>query len=83
MGRGGEYIFVIQEVEHEKSPTRGARGPWIRFGYYRREKGEKKYRWGSQTTFHANRGITEDLIRQAVKKGILRLDHRKKSKRAA
>lgn len=71
-GKGGDYLFVIQKIEYEKSPS-SARGPWIRFGYYRKEHDEGEYRWGSQTTFHADKETTERIIHKAVEKGILDL----------
>ena len=46
-GKGGHYLMVIEKIlwQDQREPT-------VRFGYYRRERDEKKWRWGSQTTFH-------------------------------
>jgi len=64
-GNGGSYLMVI-----EKIPMEGARKPTIRFGYYRKETSEKRWRWGSQTTFHFGKGKTERIIRKAIAKGF-------------
>jgi len=61
----GEYCFVIQLIEHPNGENR------IRFGYYRRKEGAKKFRWGSQTTYHVPVGFTRELIKMAEKEGIL------------
>ena len=66
-GDGGDYLFVIQTISYEKEPGK----PYVRFGYYRKEHHEKKWRWGSQTTFHTDKKTTEKIIRKAIAKGIL------------
>ena len=59
--------MVIEEIVWE-----GERGRTIRFGYYRKEKKEKPWRWGSQTTFHFQKWTTEKILRKAVAKGYLK-----------
>src|SRR2546426_5848062 len=66
-GKGGDYLFVIQKIHYDKEP----RKHYIRFGYYRKEHHEKRWRWGSQTTFHTDRRTTEKIIRKAIAKEIL------------
>ena len=72
-GKGGDYLFVIQKIKYEKLPDPEKKNPWIRFGYYRKEHDEEEYRWGSQTTFHADKETTEKIIKKAIDKGILDL----------
>jgi hypothetical protein len=67
-GKGGDYLMVIEEIIWE-----GARQPTVRFGYYRKERHEKKWRWGSQTTFHFGKSKTEGIIRKAIAKGFLNI----------
>ena len=61
----GEYCFVIQLVEYPKGEDR------VRFGYYRKKPGGKKFTWGSQTTYQAPVSFTKELIKLAEKEGIL------------
>jgi hypothetical protein len=61
----GEYCFVIQLIEQPDGENR------IRFGYYRRKDGTKKFRWGSQTTFDTTVSFTKELIKMAELEGIL------------
>ena len=72
-GKGGDYLFVIQKIEYEDVPEPDAENPWIRFGYYRKEHDEDKYRWGSQTTFHVDKRRVEEIVKKAVDKGFLEL----------
>ncbi|HBA38612.1 MAG TPA: hypothetical protein DCZ05_02385 [Deltaproteobacteria bacterium] len=68
-GEGGDYLFVIQKIDHpDWSPRSG-----IRFGYYRKEKREEKWRWGSQTTFHTDKSTAETIIRKAIAKRLLNI----------
>jgi hypothetical protein len=64
---GGDYLFVIQKIISPDRPRKTG----IRFGYYRKEKNEKVWRWGSQTTFHTDKGTTEKILRKAVARGLL------------
>jgi hypothetical protein len=65
--RRGDYLMVIQEIIGSDQITR------IRFGYYRKEKHEKVWRWGSQTTFVTDKRTTEKIIRNAVGRGLLKI----------
>jgi hypothetical protein len=46
---------------------------FIRFGYYVKDKNQpdKKFMWGSQTSFLAPRKLVRKLLNKAKKKGIL------------
>jgi hypothetical protein len=68
-GKGGHYLMVIEKIlwRDQREPTT------VRFGYYRRERDEKKWRWGSQTTFHLEKSKTERILRLAIAKGFLNL----------
>lgn len=70
-GEGGDYVFVIQEVHHQNPPEAGKGNTWVRFGYYRKNHGEPRYRWGSQTTFHAPKKDAAKIIQKAIAQGIL------------
>ncbi len=70
-GKGGDYLFVIQKIEYEEPPDETKENPWIRFGYYRKEHNEKRYRWGSQTTFHIDIDSTNEIIKKAIYEGIM------------
>lgn len=61
----GEYCFVIQLIDHPDGENR------VRFGYYKRKEGTKKFRWGSQTTYDTTVSFTKELIKMAEKEGIL------------
>ena len=61
----GDYYFVIQLIDH------GNEDMCVRFGYYRKKPGGKKFVWGSQTTFHTEKETANELIKKAKEKGIL------------
>ena len=65
--KGGDYLMVIENI---KGP--GDHQNTIRFGYYRKEKKEKLWRWGSQTTFHFRKSYTEKILRKAIAKRFLK-----------
>jgi hypothetical protein len=64
---GSDYLCVIQKIRLPDFP----RQPDIRFGYYRKKKSERRWRWGSQTTFQFGKSTTEKLLRKAIAKGFL------------
>jgi hypothetical protein len=68
-GQGGDYLFVVQRIVNRLQPRKKT----IRFGYYRKENHETRWRWGSQTTFHTDRRTTERIIRKAIARGLLRI----------
>ena len=55
------YYFVVQLIYH------GDSDPCVGFGYYRRKPNGKKFIWGSQTTFHTEKDVTNILIKRATK----------------
>lgn len=61
----GDYYMVIQLIKYPDKSVN------VRFGYYRKGPGGKKYTWGSQTTFDAPLDFTKRLIEKAKKEGIL------------
>lgn len=62
----GEYLFVVQKCKIE-----GQMPYDVRFGYYRRETGKKRWVWGSQTTFQSDKATVEKVIRKAIKAGLI------------
>ena len=61
----GDYYFVVQLIDYDDEEK------CVRFGYYRKKPGGKKFVWGSQTTFHTEQDTTNRLIKRAKKEGIL------------
>ncbi len=61
----GDYYFVIQLIDYDDKEM------CVRFGYYRKKPGGKKFVWGSQTTFHTELDVANRLIKKAIKEGIL------------
>lgn len=60
----GDYYAVVQLIEHPNEEN------CIRFGYYRKKPGSKKFRWGSQTTYEFPVEFTKKLIEKAKNEGI-------------
>ncbi len=67
---GGDYLFVVQKIRLDSYKGKSSD---VRIGYYRKEPGESKWRWGSQTTFQADKKTTEKLLQEAIKKNIITL----------
>lgn len=63
----GDYYFVIQRIRYPELDE-----DFIRFGYYRKKPGQKKFRWASQFTYHAPVGFTRNLIEKAEKQGLFK-----------
>jgi hypothetical protein len=65
----GDYHLVVQQCDVD-----GGLKPYdVRFGYYRRNPGKKRWKWGSQTTFQADKKTVEKVIRKAIKAGLISL----------
>ncbi len=64
--KSADYVMVVEEIFWE-----GEREPTIRFGYYLKNRGAKRWHWGSQTTFHFRKTDVETILRKAISDGFL------------
>ena|SRR2546425_2445219 len=67
---GGEYLFVVQKIHLD---GHSAKQYDVRIGYYRKERREKTWRWGSQTTFQADKTTVARVLRRAMAKNIINI----------
>jgi len=66
-GKGGDYLFVVQEIYFDDEPKK----IYVRFGYYRKEKTQNRWHWGSRRAYTSTVKVTKRLTEKA--KRILRL----------
>jgi len=62
----GDYYFVIQLIKYPKDNEK-----YVRFGYYKKDVGEEKYKWVRNGSYHCSIEFTRELIKEAEKEGIL------------
>ena len=62
----GDYYFVIQLIKYPEDDEK-----YVRFGYYKWDEGENKYRWIRNGAYHCSVEFTRELIKKAEREGIL------------
>lgn len=62
----GAYVKVIQSIR--KKGIMGKPEEWLRFGYYKREKKGKGFRWSSRTALLIEKSLWRRLMRDAERR---------------